>query len=157
MGEHFWPCESLNGAWKTGSHSRARGGCHVSTLFPGWGVTVIPCFTPKINNKKNLFSRYSFVYPFNTCLFECNVHFILFTWIEHINCFGKFLLFMIEFIDNAEVKTKIQHEKIRKSIVFSYDGGIKGSRTLSIEKLWYDKKASGWKCLFKRVDINIAS
>ena len=27
------PCEFLNGAWETGSHSRARGGCHVSTLF----------------------------------------------------------------------------------------------------------------------------
>ena len=27
------PCESLDGAWETGTHSRARGGCHVSTLF----------------------------------------------------------------------------------------------------------------------------
>ena len=26
------PCESLDGAWETGSHSRARGGCHVSAL-----------------------------------------------------------------------------------------------------------------------------
>ena len=25
--------KSLNGVWETGSHSRARGGCHVSTLF----------------------------------------------------------------------------------------------------------------------------
>ena len=27
------PCEFLNGAWETGFHSRARGGCHVSTFF----------------------------------------------------------------------------------------------------------------------------
>ena len=27
------PCEFLNGTWEIGSHSRARGGCHVSTLF----------------------------------------------------------------------------------------------------------------------------
>ena len=25
-------CESLNGAWETGSHSRVHGGCHVSTF-----------------------------------------------------------------------------------------------------------------------------
>ena len=42
MSEHyFWPCESLNGAWETGSHLRARGGCHVSTLFLGRGVTIL--------------------------------------------------------------------------------------------------------------------
>ena len=35
------PCESLNGAWETRTHSRARGGCHVSTS-PGRGVTLIP-------------------------------------------------------------------------------------------------------------------
>ena len=27
------PCEFLNGVWETGFHSRARDGCHVSTLF----------------------------------------------------------------------------------------------------------------------------
>ena len=32
------PCESLDGAWENGTHSRARGGCHVST-FSGRGVT----------------------------------------------------------------------------------------------------------------------
>ena len=36
------PCESLNGAWETGSHTRVRGGCHVST-FPGRGVTFSKC------------------------------------------------------------------------------------------------------------------
>ena len=33
------PCESLDGFSKTGTHLRARGGCHVST-FPDQGVTV---------------------------------------------------------------------------------------------------------------------
>ena len=37
------PCESLDGAWRTGTHSMAHGGCHVST-FPGRGVT--PCAFP---------------------------------------------------------------------------------------------------------------
>ena len=32
------PCESLDGFRETGTHSRARGDCHVST-FPGRGVT----------------------------------------------------------------------------------------------------------------------
>ena len=34
------PCGSLDGAWETGTHSRARGGCHVSTS-PGRGVTIL--------------------------------------------------------------------------------------------------------------------
>ena len=38
MKEYRLPCESLDGAWETGSHARARGGCHVST-FSGRGVT----------------------------------------------------------------------------------------------------------------------
>ena len=37
-----------------------------------------------------------------------------------------------EFIDNVEVKTKIQYEKIGESSnVFSYDEGIKESQTSS--------------------------
>ena len=57
---------------------------------------------------------------------------------------------MIEFIDNVEVKTKIQYENMGESPnVFSYDEGIKESQTSSIEKLWYDKKASRWKCFSK--------
>ena len=55
-----------------------------------------------------------------------------------------------EFIDNMEVKTKIQYKKMGESPnVFSYDEGIKESQTSSTEKLWYDKKALGWKCFFK--------
>ena len=37
LGYHM-PCGSLNGAWEIGTHSRARGGCHVPA-FPGRGVT----------------------------------------------------------------------------------------------------------------------
>ena len=56
-----------------------------------------------------------------------------------------------EFIDNVEVKTKIQYEKMGESPnVFSYDEGIKESQTLNTEKLWYDKKASGRKYFFPK-------
>ena len=34
------PCESLDGAWKIETHSRVRGGCHMSTS-PDRGVTTI--------------------------------------------------------------------------------------------------------------------
>ena len=55
-----------------------------------------------------------------------------------------------EFIDNVEVKTKIQYEKMRESPnVCSYDEGIKESQTSSTEKLWYDKKPLGRKCFSK--------
>ena len=37
LGCHM-PCESLDEFWETGTYSRARDGCHVST-FPGWGMT----------------------------------------------------------------------------------------------------------------------
>ena len=40
LGYHML-CGSLNGTWETGTHSRARGGCHVSA-FPGRGVTHDP-------------------------------------------------------------------------------------------------------------------
>ena len=39
LGYHM-PCEFLDGVWKTGTHSRTRGGCHMSTS-PGRGVTLI--------------------------------------------------------------------------------------------------------------------
>ena len=35
------PYESWGGAWETGTHSKARDGCHVST-FPSRGVTYQP-------------------------------------------------------------------------------------------------------------------
>ena len=47
-----------------------------------------------------------------------------------MHCFGKFSLLILKPIDNAKVKTKIQHKKNeRKSKVFSYDEGIKESQT----------------------------
>ena len=58
------PCESLNGAWETGSHSRARGGCHVSTLFPGRGVTIrilIINNVLRIDEQLNLFPTKIFI------------------------------------------------------------------------------------------------
>ena len=42
---------------------------------------------------------------------------------------------MLKPIDNAKVKTKIQHKYERKSNVFSYDEGIKESQTLTTKKL----------------------
>ena len=62
-----------------------------------------------------------------------------------------------EFIDNMEVKTKTQYEKMGEVYLFSYDEGIKESQTLNTEKLWYDKKALERKCFFQKADKSITS
>ena len=69
MSEHFWPCESLNGAGEIGSHSRARGGCHVSTLFPGRDVTILLVSEHRFVNDLNCFESSGYRYFFY--LFIC--------------------------------------------------------------------------------------
>ena len=65
----FLPCESLNGVWETGSHSRARGGCHVSTLFPGRGVTILLVSERQFVNDLSCFesSGYRYFYSLKSC------------------------------------------------------------------------------------------
>ena len=51
-------------------------------------------------------------------------------------CFGKFSLLMLKPINNAEVKTKIQHEKMRGSLkCFPTMKESKNHKLLSIEKV----------------------
>ena len=50
---YHMPCEFLDGVWKTGTHSRTRGGCHMSTS-PGRGVTFKVYYNNvNINNRYN--------------------------------------------------------------------------------------------------------
>ena len=53
------PCESLYGFWETGTHSRARSGCHVLT-FSGRGVIVVLYF-----NFFNILSHKNFLLNFH--------------------------------------------------------------------------------------------
>ena len=49
LGYHM-PCRTLDGAWKTGTHSRVHDGCHMS-IFPSPGVTLDGCEDQKVCGK----------------------------------------------------------------------------------------------------------